>query len=349
MEKKKNGQKKKKILLLFCGGTISMHKDESGVSDIGNYGAEQFFQLEPRISEIADLEVRYIVNIDSTDMAKQVWEQMVDVIDKEYHNYDGFLITQGTNTMAYASSALTWALLGIGKPVVVTGSQIPAETISSDARNNLVNALRLATMDIGGVFVAFGSKIILGCRAKKVSESEIDAFKTFNDSDFGEISIAMVLKKETHKAHNKPFKAKNGFEDNIACFTLIPGLRPEHITSAIDGGAKGIVFRAYGSGDISQNLLPVLYYAKEKKVPVVVTTQCPGGATVIGINKIGFMTLQTGIIQAFDMSMETMSTKLMWLLGQKVPYEEMKKKMHENMAGEVDASRAKIFLNAELQ
>lgn len=345
----KNGekQKKKNVLLLFCGGTISMHKDERGVADVSDFGAEQLFQLEPRITELANVTVRYIVNIDSTDMAKGVWEQMVDVIGKEYKNYDGFLITQGTNTMAYASSALTWALLGIGKPVVLTGSQIPAETISSDARNNVVNGLRLATMNLGGVFVVFGSKIILGCRAKKQSESEIDAFKTFNDSDFGEISIAMVIKKQSNPGHNRPFKIHNGFEDNIACLTLIPGLRPEAITTLIDNGAKGIVLRAYGSGDISQNLLSALYYAQEKKVPVVVTTQCPGGATVIGVNKIGFMTLQTGIIQAFDMSMETMSTKLMWLLGQGVSYEELKKKMHEDMAGEVNVSRAKIFLNIE--
>ena len=324
-----------------------MNTDSSGAADITSYGVEQFFQLEPRIKEIAEISMRTIANIDSTDMDKRLWEEMVRVINKEYKNYDGFLITQGTNTLAYASSALSWALQGIGKPVVLTGAQIPAEHISSDARNNLVNALRLATMDLGGVFVVFGSKIILGCRAKKVSESELDAFKTFNDSDFGEISIAMVLKRATHRGHNKLFKAKNGFEDNIACLTLIPGLQSKHITDLIDSGVKGIILRAYGSGDIPECLFLALMYAKKKKIPVVVTTQCPGGATVMGLNNVGKRALELGVIQAFDMSMETMSTKLMWLLARGHSYEAIQKAMHENMIGEVDVSRAKVFLNTE--
>ena len=183
--------------------------------------------------------------------------------------------------------------------------------------------------------------------AKKVSESELDAFKTFNDTDFGEISIAMVLKKSARKGHTNPFHAKNGFEDDVVCFTLIPGFRAENITSTIDKGIKGIIFRAYGSGDIPQSLIPGLLYAKKKKVPVVVTTQCPGGATVMGLNKAGLLALKTGVIQVFDMSMEAMSTKLMWLLAQGVPYQNIKNKMQENMVGEVNPSRAEIFLNME--
>jgi L-asparaginase len=339
---------KKKVLVLFCGGTISMHKnEETGALDVA-HGADQLFKLEPRIVELAEIDVRFIDNLDSTNMTHVQWEKMISEIEKDYHNYDGFLITQGTNTLAYTSSALTWALQGIGKPVVITGAQIPAEIISTDGRNNLVNSLRVCTLDLGGVFVVFGSKIILGCRAKKVSESDLDAFKTFNQSDVGEIGVGLLIKDETRPGHKKPLKAKNGFEDNIVSITLVPGFKSDYLMQMIDDGAKGIVLRGYGSGDIPYDLLPVLEYAREKKVPVVGTTQCPGGATVLGVNDAGLQALKAGLIQAFDMSMETMTTKLMWLLKQKTSYEEIKKKMHENLAGEIDTRKARVILNKEM-
>lgn len=339
----------KKVLVLFCGGTISMHKNEkSGALDI-SHGEEQFFKLEPRISEIANVRVKFIDNIDSTNFVHTHWEKLVDVIQKEYKRYDGFCITMGTNTLAYSSSALSFALAGIGKPVIFTGSQIPAEVISTDGRNNLVNALRVATLNLGGVFVVFGSKIILGCRAKKISESELDAFKTFNEKDFGEVCIGIKINKEDHEGHQKNFCAKNGFEDNIICITLVPGLKNDYLINLIDQGIKGLILRAYGSGDIPYDLLPALKCAQQKKIPIIVTTQCPGGATVMGLNDVGLQALHTGVIQAFDMSMETMTTKLMWLLKQKVPYDQLKKMMHTNLTGEVDVRKAKIFLNQGIQ
>lgn len=338
-----------KILILFCGGTISMHKDAQTKALNIAHNADQFFRLEPRIKELANIEVKFIANIDSTNLTHVEWEKLADTIEKNYRQYDGFVITMGTNTLGYASSALSFALLGIGKPVVLTGAQIPAEIIFTDARNNLVNAIRVSTLNLSGVFVVFGSKIILGCRAKKVSESDLDAFKTFNDSDFGGIAIGLKINKTGFKRHSKPFKAQNGFEDNLVCFTLIPGLKADYLNQLIDNGIKGIILRAYGSGDIPYDFLPALKYAKAKKIPVVVTTQCPDGATVMGLNDVGLQALKTGVIQAFDMSMETMSTKLMWLLKQGVPYEKLAKKMHENMIGEVDTLAAEIFLNQELQ
>lgn len=341
-------KKVKRILLLFCGGTISMKKNkDTGSLDIA-HGSEQFFQLEPRIGELANITVKFIDNIDSTNMTHKQWEKLVREIEKNYDKFDGFLVTMGTNTLGYASSALSFALAGIGKPVVFTGAQIPAEIISTDARNNLVNALRVATMDLGGVFVVFGSKLILGCRAKKVSESELDAFKTFNDSDFGEIAIGIKINKTTHRGHHKKFKARNGFVDNIVCLTLIPGLSGKYITKLVDSGVKGLILRAYGSGDIPYDMLDALQYAKKRNVPVVVTTQCPGGATIMGLNDVGLQALHTGVIQAFDMSMESMSTKLMWLVAQKIPFEALKKKMHTNMVGEVSSRNAEVFLSMEL-
>lgn len=320
-----------------------MHKNaETGALDV-SHNAEQLFELAPRAKEICDIDVEFVDNIDSSNMVHTHWERIATIIGERYNDYDGFVITMGTNTMAYCSAALSFALHGIGKPVVLTGAQIPAEAISTDARNNFVNALRLSTMDLSGVFVVFGSKIIRGCRAKKVSESELDAFKTFNQKDFGEIGVGTLFNFRQPR-HANSFIPRPTFDDRVICLTSVPGLQPDIITHLIDMGMQGIIIRAYGSGDIPYSFLPSLYYAKEKKVPILVTTQCPGGATVMGVNDVGLKALDAGVIQAFDMCMEAMSTKLMWLLGQKAPYADIKRLMEQNMVGEVDFSRAAMIM-----
>lgn len=325
-----------------------MHKNKETKALEVAHDAGQLFALEPRIKDLAEITVEVIDNIDSSNMTARHWEKLVDAIAVHYKKYDGFVITMGTNTMAYCSSALSFALPNIGKPVVLTGAQIPAESVTTDARNNLVNAIRVATMNRAGVLVVFGSKIILGCRAKKMSESDLDAFKSFNQKEFGEIGVGIIWNFPGHERRDNLLEVKNGFEDNILCFTMIPGLSGDYLKKLVDDGLKGIILRAYGSGDVPYDLLPSLAYARDKKVPVIVTTQCPGGATVLGINDVGRKALEVGVTQAFDMSMESMSTKLMWLLKHKVSYEKIKESMEKNLVGELDSSRAQFILSAEL-
>jgi L-asparaginase len=215
---------KKRILILFCGGTISMSKNQKTGSLEVAHGADQFFRLEPRIVEIAEINVRVVTNIDSSDATPELWEKIGEAIKEEYDNYDGFLITHDTNTMAYTASALSFSLQNLGKPVVLTGAQVPAEVISTDGRNNLVNALRVCTLDLSGVFVVFGSKIIMGARAKKISESDLDAFATFNDSDYGRISLGIEIKKEIKPRHPGALNLINQFVLKIAQF-LVPRLQ----------------------------------------------------------------------------------------------------------------------------
>lgn len=121
--------------------------EDTGALDIAN-GADQLFKLEPRIVELANIDVQIVDNLDSSNATPRLWEKVGSIIYEKYNDYDGFLITTGTNTMAYMASALSFSLSNIGKPVVLTGAQIPAESISTDGRNNLVNALRVTTMDL---------------------------------------------------------------------------------------------------------------------------------------------------------------------------------------------------------
>lgn len=327
---------KPKICVLFCGGTIVMKKDgRTGSLDVADGVVAELMNLEPRLKENYDMEVVFLDNIDSTEMEPDNWGRIADAVGKNYEKYDGFVVTHGTNTMGYTSSALSFALQGIGKPVVLTGAQIPLSEPESDARRNFINAVKVAGMNLSGVMVVFGSKIITGARAKKVSESDIDAFKTFNGDDLGEIGIQMRLKGVPQKKHSRPFAPKSSFGGEIAVITLEPGMTLKQMEWFVKSGIDGLVIRAYGSGDIPTRLVPALELAREKEIPVLVTTQCPNGVTQLGLNAAGFRATQAGVTEVFDMSMESMTTKLHWLLGQKTPYSKIKKLMQENLCNEI--------------
>lgn len=327
-------QKKPKICILFCGGTIMMSPDpKTGALDVSG-GITDLLSIEPKLKEVYDMDAIFIDNIDSTNMKPFHWDILVKNIVENYDNYDGFVITHGTNTMAYTSSALSFALLGIGKPVVLTGAQIPANRLESDARQNFVNAVKLASMDISGVYVVFGSRIILGCRAKKDNERELNAFKTFNGVDIGEIGIQVKLRGDHQRRHGKPFEAKPGFSSDIIVLTLEPGISEKHVEELMNAGIKGIVLRAFGAGDVPYSLVPTLEQAFKRKIPIVVTTQCPNGVTQMSVNMVGLRSLNANVIQAFDMSMESMTTKLRWLLFNSISYENIKRVMETNLCGE---------------
>jgi L-asparaginase len=326
---------KPRICVLFCGGTIVMEPDpKTGALDVGG-GTETILNLEPRLREAYDLNVIFIDNIDSSNMTMGHWDRLVKTISENYEKYDGFVITHGTNTMGYTSSALSFALRGIGKPVVLTGAQIPANKLESDARQNFVNAVKLAAMDISGVYVVFGSRIMLGCRAKKDNEYDLNAFKTFNGKDVGEIGIKIQMNGKYARRHERKLEAKPGFESNLAVITMEPGISGEMFNSLVEAGIQGFVLRAFGAGDMPHWLISFLDEAHKRKIPVVVTTQCPNGVTRMNLNLVGKHALETGVIQAFDMSMESMTTKLHWLLAHRTPYEKIKGMMETDMCGEV--------------
>lgn len=302
---------------------------------------KKILNLEPRLKEIADLDVEYIDNIDSTNMSPAHWDRIAETIANDYDKYDGFVITHGTDTMSYTASALSWSLNNIGKPVTITGSQIPGDQIETDARRNFVNAVRVATMDISGIMLIFDEEIILGSRVSKVSESKLDAFETINWDLLGEIRIDIRLSDEHQPRHDGKLNLKNGFEPDVAIITLFPGFPKESLQRILDSGVKGLVLRAYGSGNISYEYLDVLKKAKEMKVPIVVNTQCIEGATLMHLYDVGKQALDAGVIQAYDMSIECIVTKLMWTLKH-YPYEKIREMMHTNFTGEIN-KEGKIY------
>ncbi len=318
--------KKPKILLLFCGGTIIMKKNADGALEAPakEEAMKCLLNIENRLFEEYDIEIKYIANIDSTNMSPRYWDQMARVVFENYEKYDGFVITHGTDSMAYTSSALSFSLHNLGKPVVITGSQIPSEVLETDARRNLINAVKLASQDVAGVFLVFDERIILGTRASKVSESALDGFASINNGDAGAIRIKMHISERVKKRHSEEIKLKSGFEPDISVVTLTPGSDSTDIEHLLDADRlRGLIIRGFGPGNIPHGYYHVFQKAQRKRIPIVVLSQCLNGITSMSEYDVGLKALQYGVIEGFDLSLEAASTKLMWAIKH-FPFEEIK-------------------------
>lgn len=289
---------------------------------------------------------------DSSDINPDDWTKLVDIIVNNYEAYDAFIITHGTNTLGYTSSALSFALGGMGKPVILTGSQVPLGFPGSDATINLENSLRVAVSSerrLHGVFVVFGSHIITGVRAKKISEFAYDSFRTFSlMSSVGRIGRKIDFNKASLAAHHSfldpvaeikdDLLIINKFDTRIASFTEFPGMSYKLFESVVENDstpAKGIILRSFGAGDPSIDLLEGFKYLHNKKIPIIVTTQAPDGISSMRVNGPGRRVSILGAIPAWNMSMEAMVTKLAWLLGRELSYEEIRRLMGHSNRGEI--------------
>jgi len=354
----------KDLLLISTGGTISQElNDQTNLAK----GIKSAYTFSTQLNAIAqELHINIvpmaILDKDSSNITPADWRVMIDTIVQEYENYDAFLITHGTNTLGYTSAALSFALGNLGKPVILTGSQVPYGSPGSDALLNLENTIRVAanSSPLVGVVAVFGSHVITGARVQKTTEFDYEAFKTFSSkSSLGRIGQALKWDRPALERHNKfveprarsqgelDIKPRFSMED-IVSLTEFPGLRSEFFNALVDAGAKGFIYRATGAGDPNiacvdagfSNLRDGFEYLREQRIPIVVTTQAPDGVASMDINDPGILAFDLGAIPAWDMSIEAMTVKLAWLLGRRFPYEEVKTLMLKSFRGEIDPGRS---------
>lgn len=359
------------VLLITMGGTIAGRVNTTITENEQIKGSDQFTSiLEDTIVSIkntANIEIilghKPLCNIDSSDIMPQQWVELAQTIKDEYDSYDAFIVTHGTNTMGYTSAAISFALPNLDKPVIITGSQVPAGMPGSDALTNLENSLRVSVLGdrgvdykIRGVIAVFGSHIISGTRVKKSTEFDYDAFKSFGISGLGRIGRIIDPDKDNIHRHNKFMesgtyrpakKAKelicdNTFDTRIASLTEFPGMDINIFeTLRARNDIQGFILRAFGAGDPTTRLLPVLRTLKSHKIPVVITTQAPNGNSNFQVNEPGQRIAEEELaIPAYDMSIEAQTTKLAWLLAKKktsdLTYEQVCEQMKNNIRGEVN-------------
>lgn len=302
-------------------------------------GPEELLQLFPEIAGVADFDCKFVSNIDSTNMDPSIWTELANAICKNYKKFDGFVVTHGTDTMAYTASAISFALQGLSKPIVFTGSQKPPRDIASDARNNLLNAMKVATMDIPEVCIVFGTNILRGSRSQKRSETNLDAFWSPVSLPLGKIGLEPeLIRGRILRPKSNKLKFQPNFDSNVMFYQMFPGLKNKYLEVAIDNGSKGIILNSFGAGNVptaTYSLIPAIQKAAKKNIPVIVTSQCVEGSAKMLLYEAGYTALRAGAISALDMTSEAAVTKLMWILAKTKETKKIKKLFQTNMAGEI--------------
>ncbi|MGM0607073.1 MAG: asparaginase [Candidatus Muiribacteriota bacterium] len=309
----------KKLLLILTGGTITMKKNIEDVLDINeleDISYEMKYILNSLKNDI-HIDVEPLYNIDSTDVTIDHWKKIAECIYSHYEIYDGFVVSHGTDTMAYTASAISFMLQNIGKPVVFTGAQLPLSNVYTDGSNNLINSFLLAAnYDIGEVCILFGSRIMRATRARKISAFDLLAFDSLNHNPLGTIGLNFKLC-EYVKGRRKYTKLKfsENFDDNIAFVTLYPGLQRDVFRNMIKD-TNGVILQGYGAGNISSRFYDDIYEFSKKELPIIICTQCVIGKIELELYKVGKQLADLGVVSASDMTPEAATVKLMWALGQ---------------------------------
>ncbi len=299
---------------------------------------DELLTVAPKLHQEFEIAINTIDNIDSTNIQLWHWQKIAQAVYANYKTYDGFVVTHGTDTMAYSASAVSFALQNLGKPVVFTGAQLPPDDLSTDAQLNLTNAFRVASMNIAEVLIVFGTEIIRGNRASKQSETDFNAFWSPIYPPLGKIRTKIDLYGAYTKRTDRKLILQPAFEENVFVLTITPGMNPRYFDALLDAGVKGIVLNAFGAGNVPnqyQSLIPSIQKATKRGIPVVVSSQCLGGTARMLLYEVGVTALAAGAISAGDMTLEATTTKLMWVLKQTKNMMKIKKIMQSDLVGEL--------------
>ncbi len=319
---------KRKILLLKTGGTIAQKPDARGILKISS---GDYLKKVEGLSDLADLTITDVGNIDSTNMEtnlrsfsdKKKIKDRTDIARVIYNNavrYDGFVVIHGTDTMVETAAALTYMLPDFRKPIVLTGSQRSMWVPRSDGGNNLYTAVQTATKDLGEVVIAFGNYVLRGTRAKKLDEEGYDAFGTPGVEPLGKVMVLNEgIKLADHRIRRGKFTPKifTDFDTRVFNYDPVSGANIDDILINIAKNDKvqGILMGGFGAGNVPSRLIPFIKIANENGKPFFVYTKCNMGSADMGIYSVGDLALKSGARSALDMTPEALGQKLMYSLG----------------------------------
>jgi len=334
--------KRKRVYIAYTGGTIGMRRTRSGYRPEPGYLQRQMREMpELRNPSMPAFTIHeYEPLLDSSNMTPREWVNMARDIAGNYRRYDGFVVLHGTDTMAYTASALPFMLRGLGKPVVITGSQIPLCEVRNDARENLITSLMIAAgYAIPEVCLYFGGRLLRGCRATKVSADGFAAFASPNLPPLGVVGTDIeidwpLVRKAEGRFRLEEFAAPVV----VSALRLFPGISPDLVRNVLRPPLQGLVLEAYGVGNGPEHdaaFIAAIADATDRGVVIVDCTQCLEGTVDLGEYATGSALARAGVISGYDMTAEAALTKLYYLFSRGYPPSRVKREMLRDLRGEM--------------
>jgi len=324
----------KKILIIATGGTIASRISENGLTPL--IPMDQLLSYVPQIRQLCKVESVQLLNLDSTNMQPCHWLKIAATIYESYSLYDGFVILHGTDTLAYTAAALSYLLQNSEKPIVLTGSQKPIDEDISDAKSNVVQSIRYVTdIESRDVCVVFNGDVIVGTRARKVRTKSFNAFSSVDFPQKAVIRDTKIIRYIQDCTEKKQLRYYDHLDQSVFVLKLIPGLDAD-IFHFLKDKYRAIVIEGFGVGGIP--FLAELGFSAQIKmlldcgIVIVITTQVPMEGSDLDIYEAGrIFKKDARIIEAYNMTLEAIVTKLMWILGQTKIASEIREQFYQQI------------------
>lgn len=312
-----------KLLLIHTGGTIGMAQTSLGFAPLEGV-LESALAAIPTTAAITVTALTPL--IDSANATPADWNRIAAAIAAAHDSHDGFVVTHGTDTLAFTAAALCYALAGLQRPVILTGSMLPLTVAQSDGPANLADAIAAAQSAPAGVWVQFAGKLLHGARIRKASSSAADAFAASPSA------TPPVL--PAPKLHHTPYRPAN-----LAILSMAPAQSPQLITYALTH-CDGVVLRVFGSGTLPETpeIAAALRAAQARGTLMIAVSQSPEGGVKLGLYAAGNLMVECGVIDGCDITPEAAYTKLAHVLS--LPKAAREYALHRALAGEFTASPA---------
>ena len=308
----------KRIRIIHTGGTFGMIPQHPRPTLAPQQVQQQITTYVPELRQIADIDFKVMFNIDSANMRPHHWQMLAREIHASYEDFDGFVIIHGTDSMVYTASALSFMLPGLGKPVILTGSQRPLAEIRNDARGNLVNAVELATYQIPEVSIFFGTRLLRGNRAIKSSTTGFGAFSSPNYPPLAEVGVDIEIYRDDILTGGRTPELSTHASASLAVTRFFPGLTPDFLKSFLEIPINAIIIEGLGMGNVNideASLCPMVEALTAAGKLVIITSQSRHGQVDLKRYENGRRIGEAGAIGNGDMTTETTIVKTMHLLG----------------------------------